>query len=110
MKQVRPFVACNDCIAHTIALGKSVSISSEAVVVHSLDHHSVPVQIVSNVIIAPATPTILQAIDLLLPVLGRLLRFGEFILELFDFSVLLSVACLLLVLLALIRNTVIQAH
>jgi hypothetical protein len=99
-------------VVHTIALGESVSIASEAIIVHSLNHCCVPVQVVANIVIAPAAATaaVLQAINLSLPVLGCLLCFGELVLELLDFSVLLGIARLLLVLLAFVRNPVIQAH
>jgi hypothetical protein len=59
---------------------------------------------------ASSTPTILQAINLFLPIFRSFLRFCKFILELLDLTILLRITDFLLMLFALIRYAVVQAH
>jgi hypothetical protein len=102
-------------VVRTVTLRKSVSISSESVIVHPLHHRSISSQIVSHIVISPSaiatsttsTPTILQAINLFLPIFRRFLCFRELILKLLNLAILLRVADFLLVLFALIRYAVI---
>jgi hypothetical protein len=114
----RCYQAHTSSSVHTITLRESASISPKSIIVHSLHHRRISSQIVSHIVMSPSamtttttsSPAIPQAINLFLPVFRRLLRFREFVLQLLYLSILLRIAHFLLVLFALIRYAVIQAH
>jgi hypothetical protein len=107
---------------HTVAARKSVAVPPVHVVVHALDHHAVAAQILTHVVAvivaipassaptAPLPTSVLQAINLLLPLIGPLLRLLELLVQVRDLVVLLGVSLLLLVRLASVMHALPQAH
>lgn len=83
----------------TIALREPAAHPAITLVIHPLNHHTIPLKIVSYVV---APSTVLQPIDLLLSTLGSLLRLLELLLQILDLAILLRVALFLSVLLALV--------
>jgi hypothetical protein len=81
----------------TIALREPAAHPAISLVVHPLDHHTVPFKVVSYVV---APSAVLQPIDLLLSAFGLLLRLFELVFQLLDLAVLLRVALFLSVLFA----------
>ena len=76
----------------TIALRKPAAHSTIALVIHPLNHHAVSLKVVSYIVAPsplPASPTVLQPINLLLSALGFLLCIFELLLQLLDLAILL---------------------
>jgi hypothetical protein len=78
-------------------LGEPAAHSAIALIVHPLNHHAVPLKVVSYVV---ARSAVLQAIDFLLSAFGFLLRLFKLLLQLLDLAILLRVALFLSVLFA----------
>lgn len=113
---------------HTVSLGKSPAIASKTIVIHSLHHHGISFQIVAHVVVVRTPPTttatvavvvfipsvitttVLQAIDLLLPLVRRLLRLLKLFSQLLNLAILFSIALLLFMLLALIGDPIVETH
>jgi hypothetical protein len=93
---------------HTIASSKSISHPPVHVIVHPLNHGTVPLKVIPNFVTWSAAA--LQAVNLLLALLAFELRLFKILAQLLDLIVLLRVALLLFVLLAAVGDTFPEAH
>jgi hypothetical protein len=101
-------------LQRTISLSETPSQATIAVIVHTLNHHAVSLEVLPNVVtVTPLTSipaSVLYPVDLLLSSICRLLRFLELLPQRFDLAVLFRVARLLFVRFAPVVDTFPKTH